>query len=412
MASPPVAAPAWLAPYTGEQQALIDAPTESPIPQPARNVYPELTRFLFIGEAPLNVPDDLVGYAGLITRTLEESRYLYVFRTGPETIANPNALWGPAPGEVPDPWKRMELTGDRAVLVDAAPDAADHALFESAPSAAPKDTLVKMREAATKYAALPGVQTMLADAAIAAGDLDTATQAAEAALKIDPRFPLAHRALAEVHLRRNDKAKARASLARALAAYPAYARAWQVAEVLMNRPLERPVDVPAPFIEVTRQGAVLVVSCERALCEGYAACKAAFRYEPGLRTSVLHEADTEPYHLSVTEEVVCLEAGLGAHLASRTNPDPAQPHRPDPTAELLVRLAKEKGLTAYAMFEILGRRRPEWMRVAPTPAYDLVVQYVLDRVLVEAPSTPPAAASSNGVTAERWAPRVVTPSGG
>jgi len=146
-------------------------------------------------------------------------------------------------------------------------------------------------------------------------------------------------------------------------------------------------------VEVNDKGAVVVVTCDRPFCEAYGACKAAFRYEPYFRATILQEPATEPYHLSATEEVVCIEAGLGAHIAAQ-EPAPGKTPVPDPAAEMLIKLAETKGLSSFAMFEVVGKVRPEWLRVAPQPVQDGVVDYVLTFVLGQGP--PPTAPTSPG----------------
>lgn len=404
------AAPAWVGPYNDEQKQLLAAPVDAAIENRAHRVYPELSRFTFLGEAPVTVPDDLLGYADLITRTLDESPLTYVFRSGPDALANPSALWGPSPPNAPDPWRRVDTLGGQLSMVDAQPPPEIREKLQLATMGQPSDTLALLREASEMNGAPPGVFAMLADAALAAGDPATAEKAALSALEIDPRFPHAHRALAEVYLKRGEKDHARLELARTLAAYPTYDRAWHVAEVLLNGPIHRPVDVPPPFIEVANNGAVIVVSCERPLCEGYAACKAAFRYEEAFRHTTLGEHDDAPYHVSATEEVVCLEAGLGAHISAQED---GTSQVADPTAELLLRLAQEHGLTSYAMFEIIGQHRPEWLRIAPEPGYQATVQYVLIHVLSN-PQLPPVPGTPGGppVTAQRVGPVHAQRSGG
>jgi hypothetical protein len=69
--------------------------------------------------------------------------------------------------------------------------------------------------------------------------------------------------------------------------------------------------------------------------------------------------------------VVCLEAALGAYLAGRGNNEPA-----DPALDDLLRTAREEGLSGYAMFEILGQRRPERARAAPADVHRDVATYV------------------------------------
>ncbi|MCU0690636.1 MAG: tetratricopeptide repeat protein [Polyangiaceae bacterium] len=395
------APPPWAGPYDAAQQEVLKMPLDTPVQQPAGRVYPDLARFTFIGESPIQVPADPLAYANLVTEALKLSPLLYVFRTGPASLANPQALYGPKPQVSPDPWTRVELdAAGRATLVPALPGEDIRALLDRAAKAEGLEALALLREAAAKSDRCPGVHAMLADSALGLRDFDTAQSAARQALEIDPTFPHAHRVLAETSLQRGDEVQARASLARALAAYPTYPRAWKVAEALLRGPVQRNVRIDPPFIEVNPQGAVIVVTCGRPFCEGYGACKAALRYEPHLRATILKTPPAAPYHLSATEEVVCLEAGVGAHLAALQEAEIAR--TADPVAERLAHLASTRGLSAYAMFEIIGRYRPEWLRVAPEPVHDAVVDHVLTLVLgaVVGPAAAPAE-SGEPVTAER-----------
>jgi len=393
-AAPP---PAWLPAYSQEQQKLLALPLEAPVQDPAPRVYPDLTRFTFTGEGPVRAADPGT-WADLVAQVVEQSPYLYVFRDGPESLANLTALFGPPPEQEPDAWKRVIARPDGELsLVPALPDPAAREHIEKTKDLEPKASLEHLRNAAEVAGSSPGVLAMLGDAALASSDLAAAEEAANKALAIDSLFPAGHRILAEVYLRRSDREKARSSIARALALYPASQRAWQVAEAIAGHEITRAVTVPQPFIEVNGAGAVMVVTCNKPLCERYAACKAAMRHEPPFRQAVLNERPDVPYHLSATEEVVCLQSGIGAHLRARS--DPSGPPEPDPTAELLWRLAQQKGLTSYAMFEILGRNRPEWLRVAPKGLHDAITAYVLERVLANPLPSSPAQPGTTVITA-------------
>src|SRR5262249_10101917 len=82
--------------------------------------------------------------------------------------------------------------------------------------------------------------------------------------------------------------------------------------------------------------------------------------EPSLRAQIWKQPAETPYTLSVAEEVVCIEAALGAYLHARTA------EKTDGDLERLLRVAREEGLSGYVMFEILGQRRPERARTAPS----------------------------------------------
>ena len=370
-------APEWLGPYDEAQKTVLAMPLDATIEQRAHRTYPDLTRFSFAGDSPISVPDDLLMFANHVSEVLAASPLLYVFRTGPASLANIHALFGPKPVDDPDPWQCVAVDAQGSPsLVPSLPTDDVRPLLDQGMKAGPKG-LDSLKQAAEKSKTVPGVQAMLADAALAVGDLDTADQAARVALAADPSFPLSFRILAEVRWRHHQQDRAKEAIARALALYPTYPRAWKVAEVIVGHPIDRAVVVEQPFIEVNDKGAIVVVSCDRPFCVGYASCKAAFRFEPVFRAAMLQEPESAPYHLSVTEEVVCLQAGLGTHMAEREK----NPAISDQTAELLIQLAAEKGLSSFALFEILGFHRPEWLRIAPRPVHEALVHHILVHVL-------------------------------
>lgn len=380
-AGPSAQGPSTLPAYSDRQQQILDTPVEVAIEQPATPVYPDLQRFTFVGASA--VPDDsfLTGYADVVASTLEESPLLYVFRSGPDVPANVQELFGPAPASKPDAWKRAANHQGQLVLVDAPPPNAARALMEQGLKEKGAKRLELLGKAAQQAGSSPGVHLLLAESAFAEGDAALADKAARDALRIDSMYPGAYRVLAEVALRAGKRDEARSHIAKALALYPAYDRGWELARALLNRPLSREAAVPQPFIAVNNDGAVIVASCPGAFCERYAACKAAFRYEPPLRAPILNEPVGTPYHLSATEEVVCTHAGLGAHLHAQHE----GVAMPDPRAEMLLQLARTQGVAGFAMFEHLGPHRPELFRVAPQPSHQAVLQYVLERVLSDAP---------------------------
>ncbi|MCL2823438.1 MAG: hypothetical protein FWD57_05545, partial [Polyangiaceae bacterium] len=353
--------PSWVVEYDDAQKAVLGMPQKTAVRQRATPVYPDLARFTFANERQVSVPDDLLDYARLVSETLSASPRLYVFRTGPASLANLRHLYGPEPETEPDAWQRVAPDSHgRNTLVESVPADEEQLLGIGANSSA--NGLSILRIAASREPDVPGVQVILADALLAAGDTDGAEAAARVAIATDPFYPRAHRVLAEVGMRRNDTAAGLHAIARALALYPRYEHAWKIAEALVGYEIVRAATFEQPFIGVNADGAVVVVTSGRPFSVGYASCKAAFRYEPGFRSAILQDGGQVPYHLSSTEEVVCLQVGLGTHIQSElSKPGSAS----DPTAELLIRLASEAGLTAYALFDVLGEYRPEWLRIAP-----------------------------------------------
>ncbi len=394
--------PTWLGSYDAWQREVLTTPVEAPIDLPAAPVYPDPARFTFIGEARISAPKDLIAYADFVANTLDQSRHLYVTRISPEVSSNTLALFGPQPALEADLWTRVVVDEKQLPrLVQAPPSDEARTLLDKAKVASKLEALGLLGQAAKAAGPSPGVHVTLAEAALGASDLAMAEQAAKEALKLDPAFASAHRVLSEILLRKGDRSAAKTELAQALAYYPLSPRAWKTAEAFLGVGFTRPMMVMQPFIDVSQEGAVVVVSCDRPFCERYAACKAAFRYEPEVRRTLLRETTPIAYHLSVTEEVVCIEAGLGAHLQAKSAKNSSKPV-PDPSAELLMKLASERGLTAFALFELLGMYRPEWLRIAPSEIHDAIVEYALSKVLgggaadassakpVEASASPPA----------------------
>jgi hypothetical protein len=100
------------------------------------------------------------------------------------------------------------------------------------------------------------------------------------------------------------------------------------------------------------------------------------RYEPDIRAQIFDQPVETPYYLSVVEEVICIEAALGAYLVEQHENE-----APDPQLDDLLALARQEGLSGYVMFEILGMHRPERARVAPPEMHRAVVHYIHQRVL-------------------------------
>src|SRR5262249_17354626 len=112
----------------------------------------------------------------------------------------------------------------------------------------------------------------------------------------------------------------------------------------------------------------------------YASCRAVMRYEPDVRAVIFDQPRSTPYYLSIAEEVVCLEAALGAYLFEMSS-DEMPEHVPDASMDALAKLAKDEGLSGYVMFEILGQHRPERARLAPPDVHRQMVEYIEKHVL-------------------------------
>src|SRR6185503_271129 len=127
------------------------------------------------------------------------------------------------------------------------------------------------------------------------------------------------------------------------------------------------------FLDVDSAGAIHVATAEGNPAQMYGGCRAVMRYEPEVRAQIFEQPQETPYYLSVVEEVICLEAALGAYMVDRRDDED---EAPDANLEDLLALAHEEGLSGYAMFEILGQHRPERARVAPPDVHRAMVRYV------------------------------------
>jgi hypothetical protein len=104
------------------------------------------------------------------------------------------------------------------------------------------------------------------------------------------------------------------------------------------------------------------------------------RYEPDVRAVIFDQPRSTPYYLSVAEEVVCLQAAIGAYLLEMSSDERADAE-PDPAMDGLVKITKDEGLSGYVMFEILGQYRPERARLAPPDVHKAMLEYIDKHVL-------------------------------
>jgi hypothetical protein len=214
----------------------------------------------------------------------------------------------------------------------------------------------------------------------------------------DPTFAPAHLALAEMAAARNDKAGLRRALVEALAYDPPSKRGQELLRRLTGgatrsgppanagwydepaAPAAPPPSAPGSarehpfplFLGVDAMGGVHVATLHSDAAQIYGGCRAVMRYEPELRAQIFKQPRETPYALSVAEEVVCLEAALGAYIHARGQ----GADKTDGDLERVLRIAREDGLSGYVMFEILGQRRPERARTAPLDVHRETAAYL------------------------------------
>lgn len=371
--------------YTAEQQALLAVHPDSSMTAGAEPVYPALDRFDFTQPAAYD-PARARAATETIDRVIEQSPRLYVLRSIDPRLANDVGQYGPPPRDEPDPWIRVVATSNEGYDVAwATPSPEAESQVRGANAALDEGDLARAArafEAAARASQAPGLWVQLARVQASMGDSAGALTSLNEALTIDSRYFDAHLERAHIASRSGDLETARQALAEALALYPTSPRAKQLVEALGGAQ-PRP-EAPHVFIEVAQSGAIVVGSTADPGAAMYARCRAAVRYEPDLRASLLGTSPKAPYRLSMGEEIVCLEAMLatteGGGTAGRATSDsPLAPA--DTRIAGLEQLAISGQLAAYALYDVIGSHRPEYLRLAPDAIHQRVVDYVLQRVL-------------------------------
>lgn len=391
--------PSWVPAYSPEQLALLEPP-DVPIQLPARRVYPDLARFGYANDHRMEEPEESLRFTKMVVTVLTDSPRFYVLKEVRPELANTVVQYGPAGPVEPDEWHTLRRDRDGIGTLVKAPLAAEgreaqtrgEALLGSGDTAGARAAFEKVIAQSPRHpAALVGLGRALA----AGGDLAAAEKTFQRALAVDTTLGSAHLGLAEIQERRGDVAGARRHLAEALAYHPSSRRAWALANrITPGGAGQGRIEPFAIFIDVDSVGAVHVGATPSGAAQIYAGCRAVLRYEPEVRAAIFRQPVSTPYYLSVVEEVVCLEAAIGAYLveqaeaageADPTTPreraEPEQPAPRDPRVESLARIAHHEGLSGYAMFEILGMHRPERARGAPPVLHKAVVQYVEHHIL-------------------------------
>jgi tetratricopeptide (TPR) repeat protein len=372
--------PSWLPVYSAEQQKLL-APVDQPIQIPASRVYPDLGRFGYAANRPVTSLEEPLKLTKMIATILHESPRFYSLEEAAPELANIVAQYGPANAAESDGWSSVSRarSGEAALapLSIAAKVRADfiegEKLLASRQSAGAIDAF---RKAASGAPGAPAVHAALARALLVAGKTNEAEAEVRRGLALDATFAPFHVELAEIAEAKQDKATARDEIAEALAYQPTSPRALEVAHRLGDGGLRvRPMAI---FLEVDAVGAIHVATSSGTPAQMYGGCRAVMRYEPEVRSALYEQPPETPYHLSVLEEVLCVEAALGAYLFDRGK-DPTS--EADPALEALLELAHDEGLLGYVMFEILGQHRPERARLAPVQVHQAMVSYISKHVL-------------------------------
>ncbi|MDI1448019.1 tetratricopeptide repeat protein [Polyangium sp. 6x1] len=380
--------PAWLPAYSAAQRALL-APVDTPIQTPAARVYPDLHRFQYAGPARLDDVRRTLRFSTLIVSVIDKSPRLYTLDDAAPELANLVAQYGPPPAAEPDPWQTAEVSRKDRALTLTPVTLSDEAKASLATARSKRDAgeakaAAEAFRAALGHTQAAGIALELGELLVAQNQPQEAREAFEGAIRIDPTLATAHLRLAELAEKRNDRDEARRRLAEAIAFWPASRRAIELADRLSNGlASSRHTRLPLfrVFLDVDSVGAIHVGSSGGDPGRIYAGCRAVMRYEPEVRARIFEQPEDVPYHLTMMEELICLESAIGTYVAARMSKEGAAV---DPAMEELLDVAREEGLGGYVMTEILGRHRPERARGAPREVHQAMVRYV-ERTMLGAP---------------------------
>lgn len=382
------APPPWLPPYSAAQLAMLQ-PGADPVLVRAERRFPETQTFLYAEDRVLDDPRDAMRITRMVAEIVERSPRYYAITDVRRDLANDVAQYGPPGNDEPNPWLVAHKDAEGQVALAVAPVSKEaRAAYDRGTRAKREgrgpDATAAFRDAVTASPHVPALRLALA------GSLEeTAPAEAEVAyralLSLDPTLSTAHVGLSRLLLRRGDVPGARASLAHALAYHPRSREAVALARELGATPADR-VAPFAIFLDVDAAGAVRIGAPPSTAARMYAGCRAVMRYEPELRELLFGVTPAEPYFLSATEEMLCIESAIGAYVAERVaSEDEGRKAPEDDQAHGMMGLAHTEGLLGYVMFEILGQHRPEHARTAPSGVHRATYFYVAKHVLGEEP---------------------------
>jgi tetratricopeptide (TPR) repeat protein len=401
--SQPGAVPSWLPAYSAEQRALLE-PVDTHIQVPAPRVYPDLGRFRYARDVKLDDIRRTLRFSILVADVLEKSPRFYALGDARPELSNIAAQYGPPGPSEPDPWEtvKTDKNGERS-LVRAAldePARADYARAEALRAKGDVPGAISALSDTYDRSRTPAIGLALADLRAQRGEEDGALIIYRRLIEDEPTLASAHLGLAGVHMRAGRHEYARREIAEAIAYHPSSRRALAMADKLTGGRATKNAERVPPFsifLDVDAVGAVHVAWSGGEPARFYAGCRAILRYEPDIRATLFDDPPGTPYYLSMVEEMVCIEAAIGAYVAERMT-DKAAPF--DDRMESLVRLAHQEGLAGYAMTEILGRFRPERARVAPPDVHQAMVRYV-EHVILGQSVSPVEEPPSGMYTAQR-----------
>lgn len=381
-------APTWLPPYSAAQLALLE-PGGDPVLVRAERTFPDTTTFRYADDRVLDDPRDAMRITRMVAEIVERSPRYYAITDARRDIANNVAQYGPPGADEPNPWLVAHKDAEGRVALAMAPITAEAKSAYERGVAAMKDGHVTdatqaFRVAVEKSPRVPALRLALARSLHKSAP-DEAEQTYRDLLSMDPTLSTAHVGLGQLLLARGEPLAARTSLAHALAYHPRSREALAMAEQVAKTSPDR-VAPFAIFLDVDPAGAVRIGAPPTSAARMYAGCRAVMRYEPELRELLFGVPESEPYFLSATEEMLCIESAIGAYVAERVaSKDEGRQVAEDEQAHRMMDIAHGEGLLGYVMFEILGQYRPEHARTAPPGVHRATFAYVAKHVLGDEP---------------------------
>jgi tetratricopeptide (TPR) repeat protein len=393
--------PAWVPGYTPQQAVLLTPPNHE-VKAPAQRVFPDLERFGYANNRPLAADADAVKFTRMVNKILNDSARFYALDELPPGAANPITQYGPLPEE-PDGFRVVKRDAEGLGELVPAPgaDEARELVARGAEMGNVESAVELYRAALVRTPRVPALRVALAAALARSGHAAEAEAAYREAIGVDPTYAPAHFGFAELAERRGDHAAALKALVEGLAYHPSSPRGFEMLAKQAGGAPARPrtpeggwYDPPAGgaapptpraanrvepfplFLDVDAAGVIHAATGTGEAAQIYGGCRAVMRHEPQVRAQIFQQPRELPYYLSVAEEVICLEAGLGAYLSGKGPKN-------DPDLDLLLRIAREDGLSGYVMFEILGQHRPERARAAPADVHRDITGYLQRWVLTK-----------------------------
>ena len=246
----------------------------------------------------------------------------------------------------------------------------------------------------------------LLDKAVAKGGDPATCEEMEKIIAIDPQMPMLHYLLSGCYQQAGDKKKSITNLEKEVKINPSHSESLlALADVLVDKKAhEAALDKvilslyyypewelpgkyleargelgcavrktafrPEVFVEVTPEGAVLYAGpAGSPWIQAYAQCKAVFRYCPEVRMSFGMKA--KPYKISLMEEMACLTLAAEAYGDMKKDENIK-----DAQGEILAAAVEDGWLMEFALFEIVGKHDPDYMKFLPADLRRSIISYI------------------------------------